>query len=52
MPQHMRQIAAGLGCARGVLLLPVVGERPRERQAADVADGDGFEACPEAVVVV
>lgn len=47
--QHMREVPAGLAEAEGMLLLPIVGQGPRKRQAADFAHRHGVEAGAEAV---
>jgi hypothetical protein len=49
MAQDVREVAAGLAEAKGVLLLPIVGEGPREREPADLAHRHGVEAGAEAV---
>ncbi len=48
--QDVREVAAGLGGARGVLLLPGVGQGPGERQPAELADGHHLEVRREAVL--
>lgn len=50
--QDVREVAGGLGHAQGVLLLPVVGQGPGERQPPDLADRHSLQAGAEADVVV